>query len=83
MSDFDPRTSTGIPTEPVGSLPRPARLQEAYAGYDEGKVSREDLETEQESAIRDSIDFTEGRLATRNDPRNPWTAAACCRISSS
>jgi methionine synthase II (cobalamin-independent) len=22
-----------------------------------------------------SIDFTEGRLATRNDPRNPWTGA--------
>ena len=24
-------------------------------------------------AARVSIDFTEGRLATRNDPRNPWT----------
>src|SRR5262249_59235389 len=24
-------------------------------------------------AARDSIDFTEGRLACRNDPRNPWT----------
>jgi methionine synthase II (cobalamin-independent) len=26
-------------------------------------------------AARVSIDFTEGRLATRNDPRNPWTGA--------
>jgi methionine synthase II (cobalamin-independent) len=26
-------------------------------------------------AARVSIDFTEGRLATRNDPRNPWTQA--------
>ena len=34
-------------------------------------------------AARVSIDFTEGRLATRNDPRNPWTGPACCRISSS
>ena len=24
-------------------------------------------------AARVSVDFTEGRLATRNDPRNPWT----------
>ena len=26
-------------------------------------------------AARVSIDFTEGRLATREDPRNPWTGA--------
>ncbi len=26
-------------------------------------------------AARVSIDFTEGRLATRADPRNPWTGA--------
>ncbi|MBA3377974.1 MAG: 5-methyltetrahydropteroyltriglutamate--homocysteine methyltransferase [Chloroflexia bacterium] len=26
-------------------------------------------------AVRVSIDFTEGRLATRADPRNPWTGA--------
>ena len=26
-----------IPTELVGSLPRPMRLQEAYAAYDEGE----------------------------------------------
>ena len=32
MTDYDPRTDTGIPTEPVGSLPRPAKLQAAYAG---------------------------------------------------
>ena len=27
MTDYDPRTATGIPTEPVGSLPRPSWLQ--------------------------------------------------------
>jgi methionine synthase II (cobalamin-independent) len=26
-------------------------------------------------AARVSVDFTEGRLATRHDPRNPWTGA--------
>ena len=28
-----------IPTELVGSLPRPMKLQEAYADYDEGKIT--------------------------------------------
>ena len=32
MHGYDPRSATGIPTEPVGSMPRPAKLQEAYAG---------------------------------------------------
>jgi methionine synthase II (cobalamin-independent) len=52
---YDPRTETGIPTEPVGSLPRPDKLQAAYAEYDAGKISKEQLETEQEAAAKDSI----------------------------
>ncbi|HUR85243.1 MAG TPA: hypothetical protein VMY78_07850, partial [Solirubrobacteraceae bacterium] len=40
MTEYDSRTDTGIPTEPVGSLPRPAKLQAAYAEYDEGKISK-------------------------------------------
>jgi methionine synthase II (cobalamin-independent) len=52
---YDPRTETGIPTEPVGSLPRPDKLQAAYAEYDAGKISKDELETEQEAAARDSI----------------------------
>ena len=52
---YDPRTDTGIPTEPVGSLPRPSKLQAAYAAYDEGKIAKQDLEAEQEEAVRDSI----------------------------
>ena len=28
-----------IPTELVGSLPRPMSLQESYADYDEGKIT--------------------------------------------
>jgi methionine synthase II (cobalamin-independent) len=53
--DYDPRTSTGIPTEPVGSLPRPAKLQAAYAAYDAGEIAKEQLEAEQDAAVEDSI----------------------------
>lgn len=44
-----------IPTELVGSLPRPMTLQEAYADYDEGKISFEQLEAAQDTAAADSI----------------------------
>jgi len=52
---YDPRTDTGIPTEPVGSLPRPAKLQAAYADYDAGTITKDQLEAEQDEAVRDSI----------------------------
>jgi methionine synthase II (cobalamin-independent) len=44
-----------IPTELVGSLPRPMKLQEAYADYDEGKITWEQLQAEQDDAAEDSI----------------------------
>lgn len=44
-----------IPTENVGSLPRPAKLQAALADYDTGEISREQLKLEQDEACRDSI----------------------------
>jgi len=44
-----------IPTELVGSLPRPMKLQEAYQAYDEGKITFEDLKAEQDAAAEDSI----------------------------
>jgi len=52
---YDPRTETGIPTEPVGSLPRPAKLQAAYADYDAGKITKDVLEGLQDEAAQDSI----------------------------
>jgi methionine synthase II (cobalamin-independent) len=52
---YNPRTETGIPTEPVGSLPRPTKLQAASADYDAGKIKFEQLQGEQEEAARDSI----------------------------
>lgn len=44
-----------IPTELVGSLPRPMKLQEAYAAYDEGRIDLAALQAEQDAAAADSI----------------------------
>jgi methionine synthase II (cobalamin-independent) len=52
---YDSRTETGIPTEPVGSLPRPSKLQAAYAAYDAGEITKQQLEAEQDEAVQDSI----------------------------
>jgi len=48
-----------IPTEPVGSLPRPAKLQAAIADYDAGKITKEELKVEQDAACKDSIERME------------------------
>src|SRR5947208_1666505 len=47
--------SMPIPTELVGSLPRPMKLQEAYADYDEGKIGFDALQAAQDEAAEDSI----------------------------
>jgi methionine synthase II (cobalamin-independent) len=44
-----------IPTEPVGSLPRPAKLQAAIAAYDSGKITKDQLTQDQDAACLDSI----------------------------
>jgi methionine synthase II (cobalamin-independent) len=44
-----------IPTELVGSLPRPMKLQEAYEAYDHGNITFDDLQALQEEAAQDSI----------------------------
>ncbi|MDQ3748197.1 MAG: cobalamin-independent methionine synthase II family protein [Acidobacteriota bacterium] len=48
-----------IPTEPVGSLPRPAKLQAAIANYDAGKITHDELKAVQDEACRDSIERME------------------------
>ena len=45
-----------IPTENVGSLPRPARLQEAIAAYDSGDIGFDEPAERQDAACRDSIE---------------------------
>ena len=82
MADYDPRTATGIPTEPVGSLPRPSRLQQAYAQYDEGQITREQLETEQDVAVRDSIEHLETTGAPIiSDGEQRWSSFATYAIT--
>jgi methionine synthase II (cobalamin-independent) len=44
-----------IATELVGSLPRPMKLQDAYAAYDEGKIDFAELQAQQDAAAEDSI----------------------------
>jgi methionine synthase II (cobalamin-independent) len=48
-----------IPTENVGSLPRPMKLQAAIADYDAGKITKADLKIEQDAACKDSIERME------------------------
>jgi methionine synthase II (cobalamin-independent) len=82
MTDYDPRTATGIPTEPVGSLPRPSWLQQAYARYDAGEISREDLEAEQDKAVRDSIEHLEQTGAPIiSDGEQRWSSFATYAIA--
>jgi methionine synthase II (cobalamin-independent) len=74
---YDPRTDTGIPTEPVGSLPRPSKLQEAYAAYDAGEIDRAALEAEQDAAVRDSIERGEATGAPIvSDGEQRWSSFA-------
>ncbi len=44
-----------IPTELVGSLPRPMKLQEAYQKLDDGEITFEELQVLQDEAAQDSI----------------------------
>jgi methionine synthase II (cobalamin-independent) len=79
---YNPRTDTGIPTEPVGSLPRPAKLQAAYADYDEGKISKEDLEKLQDAAAKDSIERMEATGSPIvSDGEQRWSSFATYPIA--
>lgn len=49
----------GIPTEPVGSLPRPQYLQAVFADYDSGTSSLDDLLAAQDKAAADSVRLME------------------------
>ncbi|MBC8091984.1 MAG: hypothetical protein H7Y15_08625 [Pseudonocardia sp.] len=82
MADFDPRATTGVPTEPVGSLPRPARLQEAYAKFDAGEIPQEDLEKLQDAAVKDSIERGEATGAPIiSDGEQRWSSFATYPIA--
>src|SRR5271169_1718947 len=44
-----------IPTEPIGSIPRPAEFLAAIRAHAAGKISAEEFKTAEESALRDTI----------------------------
>ncbi|GLK73621.1 5-methyltetrahydropteroyltriglutamate--homocysteine methyltransferase [Ancylobacter dichloromethanicus] len=52
-----------LPTEPVGSLPRPVALQNGYAAYDAGTLRRDELEALQDAACADTIRRMEATAA--------------------
>jgi len=49
-----------IPVELVGSFPRPAKLQQAYADYDAGKITKEQFNAAQEESVLDTLKNLEG-----------------------
>jgi methionine synthase II (cobalamin-independent) len=79
---YDPRTDTGIPTEPVGSLPRSAELQAAYAAYDAGTITKAQLEALQDEAVRDSISRMEATGSPIvSDGEQRWSSFATYPIT--
>jgi methionine synthase II (cobalamin-independent) len=79
---YDPRTDTGIPTEPVGSLPRPSTLQAAYGDYDAGKIDKDALEAEQDAAVKDSIENHEkAGSPIISDGEQRWSSFATYAIT--
>ncbi len=82
MSAYDPRNETGIPTEQVGSLPRPASLQAAYAAYDAGEITKDKLEIEQDVAVKDSIEHLEATGSPIiSDGEQRWSSFATYAIA--
>jgi methionine synthase II (cobalamin-independent) len=82
MTDYNPRTATGIPTEPVGSLPRPSWLQQAYAQYDAGQITRDQLEAEQDKAVRETIEQYEATpTPIISDGEQRWSSFATYAIT--
>src|SRR5260370_31967827 len=44
-----------LPTEPIGSIPRPAALIEGVRSFEDGRSSQHELDALYDSAIRDTI----------------------------
>src|SRR5215468_4532950 len=44
-----------IPTEPIGSIPRPANLLAARMDWEAGRISDEQFHSVEEAALRDAI----------------------------
>jgi methionine synthase II (cobalamin-independent) len=63
-----------IPTEPIGSIPRPPELLEGIEAFASGSISSEDLDGRYEEAVRDTIASLEAAgspIVTDGEQRKP------------
>ena len=44
-----------LPTEPIGSIPRPLALIEAVRAFQAGRMSQAELQSHYESAVQDTV----------------------------
>jgi methionine synthase II (cobalamin-independent) len=57
-----------LPTEPVGSIPRPRELIEGMAAFGTGRIGREALDALFDGAVRDTLRrFEETNLGSTDD----------------
>lgn len=83
MTPYDPAAETGLPTENVGSLPRPQRLQDAYRRFDESG-EKGDLEQLQDSAAKETIErFEQTGSPCVSDGEQRWSSFATYPIADS
>jgi 5-methyltetrahydropteroyltriglutamate--homocysteine methyltransferase len=81
-----------IPTEPIGSIPRPPELIQALASYQAGKIARDVLDDAYSEALRDTIDrleqtgspvLTDGEQTKPNFATYPLTDSRILRLTKS
>jgi 5-methyltetrahydropteroyltriglutamate--homocysteine methyltransferase len=63
-----------IPTEPIGSIPRPSELIEGVRAASEGRISRQELDTLYSNALQDTIarlEATGSPVITDGEQRKP------------
>jgi 5-methyltetrahydropteroyltriglutamate--homocysteine methyltransferase len=71
---FDYKWRMPIPTEPVGSVPRPRALIEGMQGFAAGRLSRAQLDSLYDQAVRDTIqqfEATGSPVITDGEQRKP------------
>lgn len=59
QSNHSEHTSITIPTEPVGSVPRPRALQEAMTAHRQGKITTDELNNQFDEVVRETIECFE------------------------
>jgi methionine synthase II (cobalamin-independent) len=67
-------TGVALPTEPIGSIPRPSSLIEGIQDRSQGRISESDLDALYEEAVRDTIarfEETGSPIVTDGEQRKP------------